>query len=132
MRIESYFRNIQDVVDNCAVILLKDITFEKRGTYAGYIRGRLYFHDHTVLHLREFVDTQISIERLMYTYHYVDHDEKIIFRYDNTGHHKNLNLSSYPHHKHAGSESNIILSTAPVLKDVLQEIELLMDIFNKE
>ncbi len=47
----------------------------------------------------------------------------LIFRYDNTGHHRKLNLSTYPHHKHEGSEENVIPSSASVLQEVLKEIE---------
>jgi hypothetical protein len=52
----------------------------------------------------------------------------LIFRYDNTGHHKKLGLPTYPHHKHEGSEENVIASSAPTLADVLQEIELLVEL----
>ncbi|WP_293088902.1 DUF6516 family protein, partial [Okeania sp. SIO3B5] len=38
-------------------------------------------------------------------------------------HHKKLNLPNFPHHKHEGSQENVISSNAPNLVDVLQEIE---------
>ncbi|MBE7550739.1 MAG: hypothetical protein HS126_06645 [Anaerolineales bacterium] len=47
----------------------------------------------------------------------------LIFRYDNTGHHKKLNLPTYPHHKHDGDQNNVIASPAPDLVTVLNEIE---------
>jgi len=43
-------------------------------------------------------------------------------RYDNTQHHKKLNLPTYPNYKHDGSEENVMSSPAPMLLDVLQEI----------
>jgi hypothetical protein len=49
-------------------------------------------------------------------------DGNLVFRYDNTGHHKNLNLSTYPHHKHDGSEHNVVISSVPDLAAVLDEI----------
>jgi hypothetical protein len=130
LKIESYFRIIQDAVDECAVILVKSIQFEKRGTYEGYINGLLHFYDNTELHFREFVDVQINADCLMYSYHYIDDFGKIIFRYDNTGHHKKLNLPTFPHHKHVSSGNSIIASNAPNLKDVLQEIEMAMILFS--
>ena len=51
---------------------------------------------------------------------------QLVFRYDNTGHHKKLKLYTYPHHKHAGSVDNVIESTAPDLASVLKEIEPLI------
>jgi len=32
--------------------------------------------------------------------------KKLIFRYDSTGHRKELGLPAYPHHKHEGREDN--------------------------
>jgi len=126
LKIESYFREIQNVADSYAVVRLKTITYDKRGTYEGFIRGELFFLDGSVLHFREFIDVETRPDRLMYTYHYSDSSGKLIFRYDNTGHHRKLGLPTYPHHKHENSETNVIASEAPELDKVLQEIELLI------
>jgi len=64
----------------------------------------------------------------MYVYQYMERSDKMVFRYDNTGHHKKLGLSTYPHHKHEGSEDNIAPSAAPDLSTVLQEIESLVQL----
>lgn len=82
--------------------------------------------DDSVLHFREYVDTETEPDRLMYAYQYVDQDDQLFFRYDNTGHHKKLRLVTYPHHKHDGREDKVIPSDAPDLSDVLLEIETLM------
>ena len=131
MRIETYFQQLRQTIDVCAVVQSFNVTYDKRGTYEGLIRGEIYFVDGSVLHLREFVDVEIVIDRLMYVYHYVDFSKKLVFRYDNTGHHKKLNLSTYPHHKHQGGENNVIASSAPDpwtggLALVLNEIEALL------
>jgi len=99
------------------------VTYDKRATHEGLIRGDIYFVDDSILHLREFVDVESTIDRLMYVYHYLDSSKNLVFRYDNTGHHKKLNLPTHPHHKHQGSEDNVIASQAPNLPDVLNEIE---------
>ncbi len=52
--------------------------------------------------------------------------QDFIFRYDNTGHHKNLNLSTYPHHKHEGCANNVVPSVTKDLANVLKEIESLI------
>jgi len=59
----------------------------------------------------------------MYVYQYLNSSKGLIFRYDNTGHHKKLGLSTYPHHKHEGSDDNVVSSTAPDLAKILKEIE---------
>lgn len=124
MQIEEYFRHIQQVISSCTVIQLSTISYEKRGSYEGFLRGELYFVDDSMLHVRESLDTETSVDRLMYAYQYVDASKKLVFRYDNTGHHKKLALPTYPHHKHDGSEEHVIASHAPNLANVLQEIEL--------
>ncbi|MGB6011000.1 MAG: DUF6516 family protein [Desulfobacterales bacterium] len=128
MRIEAYFRQIEKIIEACPVIQLSNVTYEKRGTHEGFIRGELFFVDGSTLHLREFVDVEITEDRLMYAYQFNDSSKNMVFRYDNTGHHKKLGLSTYPHHKHNGGENNVISSVAPDLAIVLQEVELLVQL----
>lgn len=128
MRIEIYFRQIEEIIESCPVIQLSSITYERRGTHEGFIRGELLFIDGSALHLREFVDVEIMEDRVMYAYQFIGSSQELIFRYDNTGHHKKLGLSTYPHHKHAGDEGRVILSTAPNLATVLEEIESLVQL----
>jgi len=84
--------------------------------------------DGSIIYLHEFVDVEITGDRFMYVYQYMDSSHKLVFRYDDTGHHKKLGLSTYPHHKHEGSEDNIVLSAAPDLAIVLKEIESLIQL----
>lgn len=126
MRIEDYFLQIQKVVESCSVIQLSNVTYDKRGTHEGFIQGKLQFADSSTLHWREFVDVEITVDRLMYVYQYIDSSDMIVFRYDNTGHHKKLNLSTYPHHKHEGCDNNVVPSTAKDVANILKEIELLV------
>ena len=128
MRIDEYFRTVQNVIASSPLIRLSNVTYEQRGTSEGFIRGELTFVDGSTLHIREFVDVEISIERLMYVYQYANAFNQFVFRYDNTGHHKKLGLATYPHHKHEGSEKNVIASNSPTLPEVFQEIELLVKI----
>jgi len=128
LRIEAYFRQIEKTIETCAVIQLSNVTYEKRGTHEGFIQGELNLVDGSTLHVREFVDVEITVDRLMYTYQFIDSSKNMVFRYDNTGHHKKLRLSTYPHHKHDGDENNVIPSAAPDLTAVLQEIELLVQL----
>ena len=123
MRIEAYFQEIRRDIEACSILLLSNVAYDKRGTYKGFIRGDLLFSDNSTLHLREFINARLDIERLMYAYQYMDADGNLIFRYDNSGHHRELSLLTYPHHKHNGNQDNIIPSSAPSLHDILVEIE---------
>lgn len=128
MLIESYFKQLQQTIESRAIVQSFNLNFDKRGTSEGFIRGEIYFVDGSILHIREFVDVEIKIHRLMYVYQYLDSSKKLIFRYDETGHHKELNIPTFPHHKHEGREDNIIASAAPDLTAVLAEIESMIKI----
>jgi len=126
LRIEEYFRIIENIIESCPVIHLSNVKYEKRGTHEGFIRGLLHFVDNSILYWREFIDVEITEDRLMYTYQYMDSLMEFLFRYDNTGHHKKLGLPTYPHHKHERKEDNVIPASAPDLTSVLQEIEAIV------
>jgi hypothetical protein len=117
---------MQNAVSACSVVQSFNLTFDKRGTHEGFVRGEIYFIDGSVLHMREYVDVEMDIDRLMYTYHYVNPSNLLVFRYDNTGHHKRLNLPTYPHHKHLDGANEVIASSAPDLVAVLSEIEAML------
>ncbi|MFQ5873486.1 MAG: DUF6516 family protein [Dehalococcoidia bacterium] len=128
MRIEAYFQQVRDTIDAWPVVQSSNIAYDKRSTHEGFIRGEVYFADGSVLHLREFVDVETTLDRLTYVYQYMGSTQQLIFRYDNTGHRRKLHLPTYPHHKHAGSEENVIASSAPELAPVLTEIAALVQL----
>jgi len=47
--------------------------------------------------------------------------------YDKRGSHEGF-IPTYPHHKHEGSEHNVVASSAPDLMTVLSEIETLVEL----
>lgn len=61
-------------------------------------------------------------------YQYMDSANRLLFRYDNTGHHKKLGLSTFPYHKHVSRDDNVVASDAMELHTVLQKIESLVDL----
>ncbi|MGL5832508.1 MAG: toxin-antitoxin system TumE family protein [Waterburya sp.] len=123
MLIEIYFQQIQNLIESCKNVKLFNLDFDKRGLYEGFIKGKIDYKDDSLIHLREFVYVEITVDRKMYSYQYMNAQNNLIFRYDNTEHHRKLNLPNFPHHKHDGSEDNVVSSNAPFLADVLKEIE---------
>jgi hypothetical protein len=128
LRVEVYFQHVREVIEACPIVQSFHIAYDKRSTHEGFIRGELHFVGGSTLHLREFVDVETTMDRLMYVYQYMDAMGTLIFRYDNTGHHKMLNLTTYPHHKHESREGPVVDSSAPMLGDVLSEIEELVQL----
>jgi hypothetical protein len=119
--IEAYLQSLLDLVAASPIVRASDVTLDKRAPRVGLIRGSLYFVDGSRLHFRELVEAQDEVVRRMYSYHYQDADENLIFRYDDTPHHPDLN--TFPHHKHDGSETGVVAATPPDLPAVLREIE---------
>ncbi|MCC5619732.1 DUF6516 family protein [Nostoc sp. CHAB 5836] len=126
MLIEDYFQEIQLLIESSEIVKIFHVETEKRGMYEGFIRAKLEFKDNSLLHLREFVYVEISPDRKMYSYQYMNSENNLIFRYDNTEHHRKLNLPTFPHHKHDKSEDNIVKSDAPFLTEILKEIEKIL------
>lgn len=128
MRIEAYFQKIQNLIEKCPLQALSNLTTEKRSTHTGLVRGEIHFLDGSTLHFREFVDVEICEDRLMYVYQYLSSTGSLVFRYDNTGHHKKLNLPTYPHHKHDGTEQNIIAASPCDLHTIFEEIQFMFEV----
>ncbi len=120
--IQAYFTQIKTVVDQYATtkfVLATRINFETRPRNQGYLTGSITFIDESVLHFREFLDQldERVVDKLMYSYHYQDHVQQLIFRYDNALHKPPL---SSLEHKHLPDK--VIAASAPTLDDVLVEI----------
>jgi glycogen debranching enzyme len=90
--IDNYFENIRNILTKFPLINNFELETEKRSETLGFIRGNAYFNDGSLLHIREFVDIETSINRGKYTYQYMSKEGDLIFRYDNAPHHQKLNL----------------------------------------
>ena len=74
MRIDDYFQQVHQCIARSSLVQLSTVNYEKRGTYEGFIRGELRCIDGSVLHIREFLDVETAVERLMYAYQYMAPD----------------------------------------------------------
>ena len=88
--IQTYFTQIKRIIDQYATtsfVLEAQIQFDMRPGNQGYLTGTLIFADGSKLHFSEYVDqTGEVVAKLMYTYHYQDTGNQLIFRYDNALH----------------------------------------------
>jgi hypothetical protein len=124
--IESYFRQVEALLAAARIIHSTSITYDKRSTSIGFLRGAVYFLDGSQLHLREFVNVEHGVERYMYAYHYQRPDGTLVFRYDNTPHFPTL--PTFPHHKHEISDANVMAAVPPDLQAILAEVQRLIEI----
>ena len=122
--IDVYFASLLKIVAASPAVNSSSITLDQRSANIGLVRGEIYFLDGSVLHVREFVNTQSGVERYMYVFHYRRADGSQVFRYDNTDHYPELPTA--PHHKHLAEGDSPQPTTPPDLAVVLNEIELLI------
>jgi hypothetical protein len=116
----EYAKRINILIDSLLFstqATLTNLQIDQRSMVRGFVVGVLTFNDDSELHFREFIDLTNIEPRLMYAYHYQDVDKKLIFRYDNAPHKPAL---AQPEHKH--TSEGVILSSAPSLVDVIDEI----------
>ncbi len=90
---------------------------------AVYIRGVVLFTDASSLELSLFIQKTgrtLSVDK--YRFHYMDRQNRMIFRYDNAPHHPDL--TSFPHHKHISNRT--IAASFKELPDILEEISAII------
>ncbi len=117
--IEEYFQSLVDALSASPVVASSDATLDKRGPRTGLIRGEARFVDRSRLNFSELVaDIQTAIVRTIYSFHYQNPNDELIFRYDDTPHHPEV--TSFPHHKH--NDEGVVSTEPPTLETVLKEI----------
>ena len=80
-----------------------------------YVKLMVLIKNGTFLYVREYHDER---ER-HYSFHWQDHQGKLILRWDNAPHHKDL--KTFPHHRH--NKEKVEESNTITLSDVLKCIE---------
>ena len=58
MYISDYFRQIDQVVSDCPAIISKELLFDQRTKYIGFVKGTMLLRDGSELHFKEFIDTE--------------------------------------------------------------------------
>jgi hypothetical protein len=74
------------------------------------------FSDKSILDVKEYI---FANKERKYSFHWMDKNRKMIARWDNAGHWKNI--STFPHHKHIGKK--VVPSTEITIEQVLSAIE---------
>lgn len=119
--IEEYFQSVLGLLASLPFVESSDVNLDKRGELVGFVRGEVGFQDgSSLLFFRELIDMNLPVQKVMYAYHYQKADGTLIFRYDNTAHHKSV--PTFPYHKHT-VDGNVGASDIPSLEQVLREIE---------
>jgi hypothetical protein len=117
--IDDYFENLEKTVSDFKRII-KSYSIYKKGynEKQGFIKGEIVFMDYSQLYFIEVKNSEVN-PKIKYRYHYMNADKKLIFRFDNAYHYKNL--KTFPNHKHIGEE--VFESNEPELYDIMIEIQ---------
>lgn len=118
--IDSHFQAIENAINDDLLVVTFDLERVYMTRTRAYIKGKINFADGTSLALFQHVKiTENGLDITDYRYHYMNADDRMIFRYDNAPHHRELD--KFPNHKHLpmGLESVAM----PTVKDVLEEID---------
>ena len=65
-------------------------------------KAKIHFIDNSVLFIREY----LFQNKRKYSYHWQNQDNRLIIRWDNASHWRNID--TFPYHKHIGKESNVV------------------------
>lgn len=122
--LHQYFARLQDTLLTRKEIDVESINLRENEPVKdeGRFSARVSFYDESSLETHEKVALEDGvIVKDRYSYHYQKPDNSLIFRYDNAPHHPEI--KTHPHHKHVGSDQNVIAAQPPDLSDVLNEID---------
>ena len=100
--ISKYFKKIENSVDDFNHIIDDYIVNKQTFTQEkGAIEGEVFFNDDSQLDFNEVINTNQKSKQ-KYSYHYMNKEKELIFRYDNIQHHREI--KTFPHHKHISNE----------------------------
>jgi len=89
---------------------------ELRAGKQAIVKAEIVLVDGSCLIIREYIGSKYGLEKLSYA-QYQDHNENLIFRYDNAAHKPTL---GYTNHKH--SSGNIEMADPPAIPALVDEI----------
>ena len=115
--IEKYFEEVEGIISYFENIRSYTLSKKIYNDKQGFIQGQIVFWDDSRLDFAEVKNIEVN-QKIKYSYHYMDKDNNLVFRYDNAKHHKNI--KTFPHHKHL--KNRVIESYELNLFHVLLEI----------
>ncbi len=123
--LRAYLERVRAKIEELEPLISSvSLHMDQRGPTRLVLKGTIIFINGTKLHFLEYISVEDNIlERIVYWFHYVKPDNKLIFRYDNAPHHPEL--ETFPHHKHLAN-GTVVASEEQTLPRVLDEIKALV------
>ena len=122
--IQKFVAEIERTIDSSSIVLFSHIQkYFGPGEETVYLKGQITIIDSSTLEISIFINEsskKLSIDK--YRFHYMNDSGQMVFRYDNSPHHPEID--SYPHHKH--TPGKIRPSKIPSIQDILNEISAMI------
>jgi len=122
--IQKFVSGIEKTIDSSSIVLLSNIQkYFGPGEETVYLKGQITIMDSSTLEISIFAtesSEKLTIDK--YRMHYMNNAGQMVFRYDNSPHHSEID--THPHHKHTAGE--IRPSNMPSIKDILNEISAII------
>lgn len=123
--ISSLIREIEESISSSSLILSSSIkSYYSSSKKEVYIKGVLIFMNFSTLEFSMYVlgkGKKLVFDK--YRYQYMCPEKRLIFRYDNTPHYRDIH--TFPFHKHFG-DGKVVESSLPVFREILEEISALI------
>jgi len=118
--IAEYFDKVQSYVGELQRVEIEKYDEQILTEVRGNLRIRLRFQDNSLLEISEAIYiNKGNFIWLSYRYHYQNPDGSVIFRYDDTPHHPDV--ETFPEHKHVGDK--VVKANRPVLEYLISEVK---------
>jgi hypothetical protein len=105
MKIADYFETIREHLVIVSFVADFKISKQVDRSKNGHFRARVTFTDNSYLEFSEFVEQNANeeIQVVTYSYHWVDKNDTLLARWDNTPHFPKL--ENFPHHVHVKEDA---------------------------
>ncbi len=116
--IDGHLDEIEKIIKDDHLVIFSDFQRVCTSQNTSYIKAKARFVDNSFLSIFHHIQEKNGLFSFDYRYHYMDSQNKKIFRYDNAPHYPEV--ISFPHHKH--TSSGIEESEMPNIREILSEI----------
>ncbi len=123
MTIQEYLQELDESISAAPEVvhveILRRTVWDTGMEVIGLYRYKLSMSDGSLLELMErLVQERQSVTVTKYRCHWQDKEARIIKRWDNAPHHQQV--KTFPHHRHDGSETNVVSHEAVTGLEVLE------------
>ncbi|MBI4843429.1 MAG: hypothetical protein HY809_03785 [Nitrospirae bacterium] len=123
--INAFIKEIEEAISNSSIVVSSTIQkYFGSSKNEAYVRGELLFIDMSSFDFAVYITERgrkVIFDK--FRLQYMDSQNRLVFRYDNAPHYKNI--PTFPSHKHL-HDGKVVSTTPPKFSEVLEEITALI------